>query len=121
MVDDEPVVRQIVKVALERSGRKVLMADTGEAAVAEMSAHADQIGLVLLDWKMPGMDGAETLARLLRIKPSLKVILSSGFSQAEAEESFRYSSVIDYLQKPYRMSELARVVEKALPQAGPSY
>ena len=76
---------------------------------------------MLLDWKMPVMDGAETLARLLRIKPSLKVILSSGFSQAEAEESFRYSSVIDYLQKPYRMSELARVVEKALPQAGPSY
>jgi DNA-binding response OmpR family regulator len=121
VVDDEPVVRQIVKVALERSGRKVLMAHTGEAAVAEMSAHADQIGLVLLDWKMPGMDGAETLARLLRIKPSLKVILSSGFSQAEAEESFRYSSIVDYLQKPYRMSELARVVEKALPQAGPTY
>jgi CheY-like chemotaxis protein len=114
VVDDEPIVRQIVKVALERVGRKVLSADSGEAAVDVFQRLAARIGLVLLDWKMPVMDGRETLTRLRAIRPDLKVIVSSGFAQTEAEDRFRETSIAGYLQKPYKMSELTALVNKSL-------
>ena len=114
MVDDEPIVRQIVKVALERAGRKVLSADSGESAVEIFQRSSLRIGLVLLDWKMPVMDGSETLSRLRAIRPEVKVIVSSGFAQTEAEDRFRDSNITGYLQKPYKMSELTALVDKSL-------
>jgi len=114
VVDDEPIIRQIVKVALERAGRKVLSADSGEAALEIFQRSAARIGLVLLDWKMPVMDGRETLTRLRAIRPDLKVIVSSGFAQTEAEDRFRETSITGYLQKPYKMSELTALVNRSL-------
>jgi DNA-binding response OmpR family regulator len=114
VVDDEPIVRQIVKVALERAGRKVLSADSGESAVEIFQRSSLRIGLVLLDWKMPVMDGSETLSRLRAIRPEVKVIVSSGFAQTEAEDRFRDSNITGYLQKPYKMSELTALVDKSL-------
>jgi DNA-binding response OmpR family regulator len=113
VVDDEAVVRQIVKLALERAGRKVLLADSDEAAVDVLRRNPAQVELVVLDWKMPVMDGGETLVRLREIRPDLKVIVSSGFAQSEAEERFGESGIAGYLQKPYRMSELAAMVNEA--------
>jgi CheY-like chemotaxis protein len=113
VVDDEPVVRQIVKVALERAGRRVLLADSGEAALEMLQGRAPQVELVLLDWKMPVMDGSETLLRLREIRPDLRVIVSSGFARSEAEERFGGSNVTGYLQKPYRMSQLVSLVEES--------
>lgn len=119
VVDDEPIVRQIVKVALERAGRKVVAADSGESAVEMFERSANTIGLVLLDWKMPVMDGSETLTRLRSIRPDLKVIISSGFAQTEAEDRFRESGITGYLQKPYKMSELTALVSKSLDSGRP--
>jgi two-component system cell cycle sensor histidine kinase/response regulator CckA len=114
IVDDEPIVRQIVKVALERTGRTVLSAGSGEAAIETLRKSGDLVSLVLLDWKMPGMDGEETLGRLREIAPDVKVIVSSGFEQREAEERFQGSGISGFLQKPYKMSELAALVEYCL-------
>jgi CheY-like chemotaxis protein len=114
VVDDEPIVRQIVKVALERAGRTVVSAENGEAAVEIFERSAHRIGIVVLDWKMPGMDGSDTLTRLRLIRPDLKVIVSSGFPQREAEDRFRDSQITGYLQKPYKMSELTSLVSRCL-------
>jgi CheY-like chemotaxis protein len=110
VVDDEAVVRQIVKVALERAGRRVLLADSGEAALELLQSCSSQVELVLLDWKMPVMDGSETLIRMRQIRPDLRVIVSSGLAQAEAEERFGGTGIDGYLQKPYRMSQLVSLV-----------
>jgi CheY-like chemotaxis protein len=114
VVDDETVVRQIVKVALERAGRKVLLADSGEAALGLFQRLGDRIDLILLDWKMPVMDGGETLARLREMRPGIRIIVSSGFAQVEAEERFRDCRISGYLQKPYRMTELTSLVNSLL-------
>ena len=63
---------------------------------------------------MPVMDGSETLSRLRAIRPEVKVIVSSGFAQTEAEDRFRDSNITGYLQKPYKMSELTALVDKSL-------
>jgi len=115
VVDDEAIVRQIVRVSLERSGRRVLVAESGEAAVEILQRPDSRVGIVVLDWKMPLMDGSETLARLRDIRPDLKVIISSGFAQTEAEDHFRAAGITGYLQKPYKMSELITVVDRCSP------
>jgi DNA-binding response OmpR family regulator len=111
VVDDEAIVRQIVKVALERAGYFVMLAQSGRAAIEALEAARDRIGLVLLDWKMPGMDGRETLLALREIAPEIKVIVSSGLAQADAEYHFRDEPSAGYLQKPYRMSELTALLD----------
>ncbi len=116
VVDDEPVVRQIVKVALERAGRRVLLADSGETAVDTFAKHREDVELVLLDWKMPVMDGSQTLAKLRAIRSDVRVIVSSGVAQSDAEAHFSGLQVTGFLQKPYRMSELVSLVDRSLPK-----
>jgi CheY-like chemotaxis protein len=113
VVDDEAIVRQIVKVALERAGYRVILAVSGEEAIERFREMPDRIGAVLLDWKMPGMDGAATLDKIREIRPDLKVIVSSGFARTDAEDRFRASGINGYLQKPYRVSELSNTIKKA--------
>jgi CheY-like chemotaxis protein len=114
VVDDEAIVRQIVKVALERAGYFVTVVESGRAAIEALQSARERIGLVLLDWKMPGMDGRETLLALREISPEIKVILSSGLAQTDAEYHFRDERFAGYLQKPYRMSELTALVDSTL-------
>jgi CheY-like chemotaxis protein len=114
VVDDEAIVRQIVKVALERAGHFVVVAESGRTAIQALQSERDRIGLVLLDWKMPGMDGRETLLGLRQISPEIKVVISSGLTQRDAEYHFRDEPFAGYLQKPYRMSELTALVDSTL-------
>jgi DNA-binding response OmpR family regulator len=114
VADDEPIVRQIVKVALERAGYKVIVAESGEAAIEAFASERGRVSLVLLDWKMPGMDGTEALRVLRKAAPNLKVIISSGLPQTDAEYHFKGMPVSGYLQKPYRMSELTTLVNAIL-------
>ena len=114
VVDDEPVVRQIVKVALERAGHRVMVAESGESGIDLFRNAHGRIGLILLDWKMPGMDGTVALEALRKIAPDVKVIISSGLSQADTEYHFRGTPVAGFLQKPYRMSELTALVSAIL-------
>jgi signal transduction histidine kinase len=114
VVDDEPVVRQIVKLALERAGHHVVVADSGQAALDAFAQMRGKIDLVLLDWKMPGMDGAETLRKLKARAPDVKIIISSGVAQSDAEQHLGVGDACGYLQKPYRMSELTTLVESSL-------
>jgi DNA-binding response OmpR family regulator len=114
VVDDESVVRQIVKVSLERAGYKVIVAESGESAIEIFRSARGRIGLILLDWKMPGMDGTEALRLFRQIAPDVRVVVSSGLSQTDTEYHFRGTSVSGYLQKPYRMSELTALVNAIL-------
>lgn len=117
VIDDEPVVRQMVEAALERAGRKVLPAGSGEAALKIFAQFGPDIELVLLDWKMPVMDGAQTLARLRKMRADVKVIVSGGFEQSQAEAQFSEAGVSGFLQKPYRMSALLELLERTVPRA----
>ena len=114
VIDDETIVCQIVTMALQRAGFDVAVAQNGEAAIEMFQAAADRFPVALVDWKLPGMDGKETVARLRTISPAVKIIVSSGFARSEAAELFRETGIDDYLQKPYKMSELVAIVNKYL-------
>ncbi|HUP02890.1 MAG TPA: PAS domain S-box protein [Bryobacteraceae bacterium] len=114
IVDDEAVVRAMAKTALERHGYAVLIADGGEAAVDLCKRHPGEIALVILDLSMPRMSGEEALPALRRIRPDIKVLISSGFSEAEAMSVFAGQRVSGFVQKPYTATRLAERVKLAL-------
>ena len=105
IVDDEEPVRSFARRALERAGYRVLDAADGAKAMGLYQAHPGEIGAVVLDLTMPGMDGRQVLEQLRAIDPRVRIILSSGFS--EHDLAVRGEAAGDlFLQKPYMLGEL---------------
>ena len=114
VVDDEAFVRELAKRALERHGYTVLLADSGLAAIDVFKRHPGDIALVILDLSMPNMNGEEVLPELRKIRPEAKVVISSGYSEAETMRLFGNQKLSGFLQKPYTASRIAENVKRAL-------
>jgi len=114
VVDDEPLVLALARSTLERSGYTVLAAESGKEAEEIMKARASDVGLVVLDVTMPGMNGEEAFRRLKAIRPDVPVILSTGHSETETASRFAGVSLAGFLQKPYTASQLAEKIKSAL-------
>ncbi len=110
IVDDEKIVHQTLEPYLKDSGHQVESAYNGNSAL-EMIENQDY-DLVLVDVKMPDMDGLEVLARTSEIKPDLPVVLITGHGNMEmAIQSLRLGAA-DFLSKPVKLLELDAVLEK---------
>jgi CheY-like chemotaxis protein len=118
VVDDEQIVREMAKRALERHGYTVLVADSGAAAIDVFRRHPGEIAVVLLDLSMPGMSGEETLPELRKIRPKFEVVVSSGYSESEAMTLFHGQRVSGFVQKPYTSKGIAEKVKACLKSRG---
>ena len=114
VVDDEQVVRELARRALERRGYTVLMADGGASAIDVFKRHPGEISLVVLDLSMPNMSGEEVLPELRKIRPEVKVVVSSGSSESEAMPLFEGQRVSGFVQKPYTSKAIAEKVKDCL-------
>jgi two-component system nitrogen regulation response regulator GlnG len=111
VVDDEETVRWAVQKALEREGHTVLHAADGPGGAA--AAEAPGVDLVLLDVRLPGMDGLEVLARLRRNCPELPVIMMTAHGTMQVAVEAMKGGAYDYIAKPFDMEELKLLVRKA--------
>lgn len=114
IVDDEPLVQQTARAALEHWGYRVLTANNGREGVEQLSCARDEIALVVLDLTMPVMTGEQTYQEIQRISPNLPVILSSGYNESEITRKFRFEGLAGFLQKPYTVKALAEKVKTVL-------
>lgn len=112
LADDEETVRALSKRMLETLGFTVVLAGDGRQAVDVFQQNADKISAVLLDMTMPHMDGQQAFTELRRIRPNIKVILSSGYSEQDAVERFAGKGLSGFLQKPYGLEELSQAMRK---------
>ena len=113
LVDDDVVIRDLGKSLLEGLGYKVFVASDGDEAVRIYKEQVGEIALVVMDRVMPKVDGVESFNRLKKISPGVKVIISSGYAADEAKK-LRESGVMGFLDKPYRMAEMAKAVREAI-------
>lgn len=122
VIDDESAIRESVTDILMMEGIQVVTAASGNEGIACFRQQQHQIGLVLLDLKMPGMSGEETFRALRQIDGQVRVILSSGYNETEVSHLFHKSEIMAFLQKPYNFTLLCRQVRKALNnQLSPAY
>jgi PAS domain S-box-containing protein len=117
LVDDEAMVRDFSRDALERHGYRVLLAAEGREAVRIFEENAGKVGLVLLDLTMPVMGGDEAFNLLKSKAGGLKVIVMSGYSEAEVKKMFAGKGVSGFLQKPFTATRLAEEVRAVLTEA----
>ncbi len=106
VVDDDETIRSLARRALERAGMQVLTAADGREGVMLFKKFADVIDVVLLDMTMPGLNGEEAYREMRLCRPGVRVILSSGYTEADATSRFAGKGLAGFIQKPYRQSEL---------------
>ncbi len=114
VVDDEEAVRSSTRRALERAGYPVIPATDGSDAVRLFTEHDGAVDLVVTDVVMPGLGGRELVGRLRIMRPDVRVIFVSGYT----EEGVRTRGVLEpgtvYLEKPFTPEGLLRKVREAL-------
>ncbi len=114
VVDDEPYILKSLVNILEDMGYTVFAADSGKAAIELFRKSGAQIDGVLLDVIMPDLNGRQVLAELKKIRPDIKVILSSGYSLNGLGETDPEAMEDGFIQKPYKIEQLSDVLHTAL-------
>jgi two-component system, response regulator, stage 0 sporulation protein F len=115
VVDDDPQVRATIVRALNELGYQTGEATDGEAALRALEA-AERPLLVILDYVMPGMDGAEAARRIAALHPDLPVIFSTGHAALRALRSAAGEDV-SILEKPFTLDELDTLLRERLSEA----
>ena len=114
VVDDEEIVREMAKDMLESLGYEVLTAQDGLEGVRLYEEQHKEINGVLLDLKMPKMDGKEAFVRMKQIDPDIRALLSTGYGLNEEVQSILDEGAVDLVAKPYRLQELSDSIKKLL-------
>jgi CheY-like chemotaxis protein len=120
VIDDEEVVRNAVVDVLEFSGFRVLSAASGVEGLQCFADHVGEVGVVLLDMKLPDMSGMETLRRLRTLNPAVGVILCSGLEESTLQREQQHDPTLAVLQKPYSLEALLDKIRQVTPPPQPS-
>jgi len=118
LVDDEQIILDVAKEMLAGLGYNILSASRGEEALDLYKANRERIDIVILDMVMPGMGGEKVYDRLKEIDPSIKVILSSGYTVNGNIKRILEHGCNDFIQKPFTLHELSQKIRGILDKPG---
>jgi CheY-like chemotaxis protein len=113
VVDDEPVIRAYVARALTLAGMDVAVAASGREALRLVADGQVRPAVVVTDIEMPGMTGIELAARLLALRPTIRIVMMTADPERAAAARGHPSIVDEVLEKPVRMAELVQAVRPA--------
>jgi CheY-like chemotaxis protein len=116
LAEDEETIRRLVSEVLERSGYEVFTAPNGDEALRLLEEHGGEIDLLITDVIMPGMGGPDLARAAVLIKPSLRVLFTSGYT-SEPDKAFDDPEV-EFIGKPFSPQALVAKVQEVLDRAG---
>ncbi len=108
VVDDEKGITEMVAKFLESMGHEAITAQSGSEAIEKVTQEEPQI--VLLDIRMPGMDGIETLKKIKALDPKIGVVMITAVSDEVTAKECMDLGAFDYITKPISLDYLERVV-----------
>lgn len=114
VVEDDRVARMALEDIFDLLGYRCLIAEDGQEALDLYVQHADEIGLVMSDLRMPKMDGIELSRRLSALNPQIKIVLATGYASEDQRQSFQDANISGWIQKPYPVDLLASVLQELL-------
>lgn len=112
VVDDEEGVRRSLRKVLEKDGYDILLAENGEQAVNMVRENHRRLETVISDYKMPGMDGLETLIEIGKINPEITRIMLTGYATMESAIESVNAGIDGFLTKPFDNMELRAKVRE---------
>ncbi|MFW6332674.1 MAG: response regulator [Thermodesulfobacteriota bacterium] len=114
VVDDEPSVRRLIRMMLEKMGYEVITAADGNEAVRVYHARSDVLALIVMDLTMPGMGGVDTFQALQRAGCDIPVVLASGYSEAQLRTQHGEKGFAGFLHKPFQKQTLSEMLVQVL-------
>jgi CheY-like chemotaxis protein len=114
VVDDEAAILQTVRAALEEHGYRVLTAPDGPAALEAYREYRGEVGAVLLDMMMPGVDGPLLMRALREVDPGVRILASSGLRPAGRHAEAVAAGARAFLPKPYTDEQLLAALREVL-------
>ncbi len=112
IVDDEKNIRLTLSQSLESLEIETDTAANGEEALAKL--EEEDFGLMLLDLKMPGMDGIEVLRKVREMRPDIRVIIITAYGTIESAIEAVKLGAVDFIQKPFAPAEIRQLVTQVL-------
>jgi two-component system response regulator (stage 0 sporulation protein F) len=113
VVDDEPHIRRTIQLALEAAQYTVVTAGDGEEGEARVR-EGPRPDLVIVDERLPGIDGLETIRRIRKLDPEVPLLLATAYGATDLIASALREGASGYLGKPFTPGELRDVVERVL-------
>ena len=114
VVDDDEMIRDVAGQMLDALRYKVACVASGLEGLKYYKAHKGEVDIVILDFKMPVMDGRECFRELKAFDPEVKVILSSADVPDDFATELRGTRAADLLPKPYSVSDLSEAIARVL-------
>ncbi len=112
VVDDQMGVRRLLYEAFREEGYDVDMAASGHEAITKVMEEIP--GLILMDMKMPGMNGLEALKEIKKINQAIAVIMMTAYGELEIVTQAMKLGVREYITKPFDLNELKLLVKQTL-------
>jgi CheY-like chemotaxis protein len=114
MVEDDPTIREVGLMMLQRLGYNVLPAATPGEAIQRVEENGNEIQLFITDVVMPEMNGRELADRLLEIRPGMKHLFMSGYTADVIAHRGVLDEGINFIQKPFSLKDLAVKIRDVL-------
>jgi CheY-like chemotaxis protein len=114
VVDDEESIRTLVRKVLERQGFQVSEAESGAAALGLLEREGAACDLLVSDMMMPGMDGRTLAGRVSQLRPGIRILFISGYTDDAEVQSGRLPAGTGFLPKPFQHSALLESVNRLL-------
>jgi signal transduction histidine kinase/ActR/RegA family two-component response regulator len=118
LAEDDPAVGGLTRRLLEESGYRVIVASDGQRAVERLAENLDRIDLLLLDAVMPRKNGKEVAAEARRMKPGIKILLTSGYTAETLQVKDAAGECLSFIPKPASPANLLRKIREVLDHAG---
>jgi two-component system chemotaxis response regulator CheY len=118
IVDDEPDIRKVVRMTLQKAGYDVVEAEDGQKAIEVINTGENRLMLdvIICDIRMPKINGVEAITYFRKEYSRVPLIVLTGFPDTEMATSFLRDGVVDYLVKPVEGEKLKAAVAKAMDQ-----
>jgi CheY-like chemotaxis protein len=110
VVDDEPLLLAVLDAGLHQRGFAVWLASNGLQALEVYQAHRKEISIVLLDVRMPGLDGPRTLTALQRLNPAIRCCFMTGNMGLYTPEELTALGAVEVFAKPFDLTRLAEAL-----------
>ncbi|ALX49869.1 response regulator [Lentibacillus amyloliquefaciens] len=112
VVDDQPAIRMLLQEVLKGEGYEVALAETGKEALDKV--YAGSYDLLILDYKLPVVDGVQVLRQLENDQVPLPAIVMSGLAEEVRTESLQFNLVKEVFAKPFNIQEISGFVQKVI-------
>ncbi|GAA3634066.1 chemotaxis protein CheB [Flavivirga jejuensis] len=113
IAEDDSLIRLLFQIVLKNTGAKILFAETGKVAVNTYKNNSN-IDIILLDIRMPEMNGITAMDKILKMNPEAKVIMQTAYAMPEEKEKCYNKGCVDFLSKPVIKDELFSTLNKWL-------